>query len=489
MTGTARSNPAPAGLARPILRHVATYSATSFAYQAALLLRSVVAARLLGPSLSGLWDALALIPAYNVTHLGVLQGVQRDIPLARGRGQAQRVEQLRDQGLWAALVPSLGLAALTVLAVLSLRARLDPALTWGLAALAALLVLQQLQGLTQILLSADNRFDRLGAVQLATGAAALAGLGLVARLGWAGQLWSAPAIPLVFTAVGLAGAGYRLRLRLRPALYAEMIRTGLPIALLVLADALLVGVDRFIILSSLGPAELGYFRVAVLATAFVAFIPTVVNQVLYPRLSEQFAAAGAGPAVRRLFAEPLLALAHLLPLSLGLAWLLLPAATARFLPAFTPGVSPARIVLLGAYFSTLFGTIWSVLIVRDRQLELLGWVLLAVALKAGLTWALIQAGLGLLGAALAALLAYTPYGLTLFFRSAALLDVPARRAVELLAGVLAPYALGVALSASLGLLAAGLGNGEALQALAAVLFLVAYAPLAQLSWLRRPRLG
>ncbi len=440
-----------AGAARRILRHVVGYSLSSFVYQAVSLTRSIVVARLLGPSLTGLWDALSLIPAYNISHLGVLQGIHREIPIARGRGDLQRVARLRDQGLCATVIPSLLLSGLTLLFAGAVWQRASPELRWGLLAVSGLLLLQQMQALAQVVLSADSRFGRLGVVQLVTSLVNLATIALVAHYGFPGQLWSALLAPLAFSLCGLWLAGYALHPLPNWALYRSLIAIGLPIALLVLADALLVGVDRLLIIARLGPTELGYYRVAVLATAFVAFVPTVVNQVIYPEISERFGAARSREALHRLFTEPVLALAHVLPLGIGAAWLLLPHLTALLLPAFTTGVPPARTVLVGLFFSSLLGTAWSVLIVDDRQLELLGWVSLAVALKAGLVWLFLSLGLGLLGAAVAASAAYIPYGLGLLVRAARLLGLGTREIAWFLARVLAPYLLALALTLALAL--------------------------------------
>src|SRR5579884_4207486 len=346
-----------------------SFSGASLVFQAVYLLQNATVARLLGPSLVGLWDALTLLTLYNVTHLGVLNAVHREIPIARGRGDRALVLRLRDQGLIAAVLPSSMLGAAVLVFALVTWQQSTPEVRIGLVGLVVLVVVQQLHGYLQVLLRADNRFHLLAVNQVVLCTAVAVQVGLVFLLGFSGQVFGAIAVQATGCAAILLLAGYRLRFALEPKLYAQLVRMGFPIAIMVFADGLLSGMDRLVILTFLGTTELGYFRLAVLANGLILFLPNIIGQMIYPRLGEAYGASGRLSAMRSVFERPTHLLALVLPLLVGNLFLILRGVVEFALPDFRPGVGAARAVIEGLYGFAVLGMGSYVLLVANRPLE------------------------------------------------------------------------------------------------------------------------
>jgi O-antigen/teichoic acid export membrane protein len=468
-------------------RQAASYSTASFIFQATYLVQNVVVARLLGPALVGLWDALSLVNLYNVTHLGVLQAVYREVPIVRGRGDAALVARLRNQALVAAIVPSTVLS-LAVLGYAGLTWRADvPELRMGLVGLAVLVVAQQVHSLFQVLLRGDNRFGLLSVNQLVLSGAAIIHAGLVAWLGFTGQVLGAIAVQIVGALCIMVVGGYRLRFRLEPRLYASLVRIGLPLGMMVFSEAVFTGADRLVILTFLDATDLGYYRIVGLCSGFLIFLPGVLGQMTYPRMGEQYGATDDLRALRRIFLQPTLAIATGLPLLVGGLYLMLPSLVGIFLPAFTPGVGPARWVIFGLAIMPMFGMASYILMVGDRAIQVILGQLAGAAVKGLLGGGAALLGYGLEGVARGVALGYVVYGALIFVCGARLLDWSWREQATVATRLVLPTLVALAMMVSLDHVVAALSPGAPLLAqglVGAAVFGVAYSALAT-AWLRK----
>jgi len=76
------------------------YSSSTLFFQLARFATFLVAAKLLGPETYGLWMALWLVIAYGINaHLGVLNGLNREVPFARGRRRPELAVAIRGVSL------------------------------------------------------------------------------------------------------------------------------------------------------------------------------------------------------------------------------------------------------------------------------------------------------------------------------------------------------------------------------------------------------
>jgi O-antigen/teichoic acid export membrane protein len=148
------------------LREFLLFAGSTMAMQGSRLGVGLVAARLLGPTAYGWWNALSLILTYGVVaHGGVLNGLLRDVPLFKGMGDSVQVELTRRVSwgvvLCTSLVVSLGIAVFAVIGPV------PPTLRAPVAAMALFFFVWQLYDYLTRYLKSDRRFTSASYQQFA----------------------------------------------------------------------------------------------------------------------------------------------------------------------------------------------------------------------------------------------------------------------------------------------------------------------------------
>lgn len=352
MAETLRSETTGAGFGstvRKVLRgggEFVLFAASTLLFQGSRLMVSLVAAAWVGPERFGIWNVLNLLLLYGaIVALGVPNGMNREVPVQRGRGDEGAAQRIADQSFWFTLVSSLIGGAVIIGAALGGFAPQgdEAALAWA----AALFVLWQIYQYLQMRLKSRGHFGQMSVQQI--GFAALFPILVLPATYW----WGIGGFVAGQVFVVLAVCAYLIG-RDRPAwpswqwpLLRNLIRIGGPIMLAGLLYSLLTTVDRWVIVNRLGVEALGHYSLAILCVGALSLFPAVIAQQIYPRMAFRFGETGdpasLTPLVRQ---QALLTISATTPLLLGAA-LILPWFVVHWMPAYQPGIRPAQIVLFG----------------------------------------------------------------------------------------------------------------------------------------------
>ena len=474
---------APEG--RRLLSEGAVYLAATVCAQGLNFAWVLAAARLLGPSGMGVWNAFAVVLAYvGVLELGVINAVYREIPRARGAGSADQVAHLRALSLGMAALSGAVSAAL----VIGFGIAMAPGLRAAVAVLGLLVAAREIYLVVSTLARADRDFALAGQAAVLRVAVWCAGLpwvargGLVALLAWvlAGDLAAA-----LLLARGRAGpsralprGGYRLRPRLEARALLGLAGIGWPMLVSSTVGTMMSTADRMIVIALLGRAALGYYSLAIIALSLLMVAPPVADQVLFPAMSERLGATGRVESLRRYFETPTLALAYSAPPLMAAVALALPLLVGHLLPAYARGLPAANVMVIGGFFLAVGTVATKLLMAINRQRLQLAAQCGAVGAQVALAW--ILASRGLVGIAAAAAIAYGLYALAAVGLSLKFLGYGAKAAARLGALIALPLAAYLAFDLArpaaaspagcLGLLAIfGVGYAAWLAAMAAVL--------------------
>lgn len=349
------------------------------------LVKGLAFARLLGPNDFSYYASLDLVVAYGMYAgtLGLLEGLNRELPLALGRGRARaaRVLAARAGGAILALSLSALLAFASLVWLLTSDGRLRLALIQG----GAVSVVNNFFLLTTLLLAVRRRHVVF--------AGALAGKSALALLlGSAASLYFglAGALAAELVAVGAAALWIVLREGVLPdvrfgrlGLLRSSFETGLPVLLANLAANLSRNLDRLFVAASLGVAVFGQYSFALLLVLGWAVALNALTQYLTPRICGDYAAGTPLAALRRRLDRIVLSLA----LAGGLAYLplmaLVEGIAPRWVPGFEMGVSLMRPLYLGGLLQMLL--LYQVLLLADgRAAEILRQALATALLSAAL---------------------------------------------------------------------------------------------------------
>ena len=384
-----------------ILKDVVSYSSSAVFGQALGLVSGALVAKLLGPTEFGTWNAVSLALVYGAYFdIGILPAMARDVPIHRGQGDPARAKEIEGTAFTTTFVGALLVAV--ILVAISLLPGQPKSTVFGLRGMAIVIVPQRLYAYYQTILRCYNEFGLLSRLQVifAAVSAVLAVL-LVLQFGFEGRVVAAAVAQ--FLVLAYVGSIWKLDgfFRFSLPVAAQLARTGVPIIVSSVVIGFLTTIDRLMIVTCLGPTELGYFGVSLMITGIVFLIPWAASQVIYPRLTHRFGESGKDLLpLKNYVLLPTILTAYLVPVLIGVIYLTLPAVVELLLPQYTPGIVAGRIVLIGMFFFSIVGVTdyFLVTIGKLRQYVLLAC--LALALNGVLDLLFLVMGMGINGVAL-----------------------------------------------------------------------------------------
>lgn len=402
-----------AALSRGMAAEFLLFAASTLLYQGSRLAVGLVVAAWVGPERFGLWNTLNLLLLYGVlTTLGVPNGMNREVPRLRGQGDEEGARRAADLTLWFSLASSIGGGLLVLVAAFGgpVAAEARTAVAWC----ALLFAIWQLYQYLQMRLKSMARFQQMS-VQQAVFALLLPIVALPLAWEWgvagyvAGQAFAFAALCLYIWRLDPPG---------RPSWDWSALRglaqIGWPIMLAGLLYSLLTSVDRWVILHALGVEALGHYSLAILCLGSLSLFPAIISQQMYPRMAYRYGQTGDPQTlVPMIYRQALVAGGMSLPL-LGAAALLLPVVTARWMPAYVPGVVPAQILMAGLAAIALAGAVGNFLNTVGRQQIYLAVQAATIVISLALSLLFVRLGLGLNGVALGAALSYAFFAVALW---------------------------------------------------------------------------
>jgi O-antigen/teichoic acid export membrane protein len=372
-------------------------------------LRGFIGARVLGPSLYGVWQAVRLVLRLaDLSPLGVVEALKREVPLARGRQDAGRIAAVR--GVTSAVVLAGAAPIVAGCLVAALVAALSGVPDWAgaLAAAGLAALCQQLFVLADADLRAEACMQRSAAAGFAAAlTSTLLAWPLAAALGVAGFAGAVAAGFVAGLGVGVLWPPWRLRPlrpRRRRGTAGELIRVGFPIQLAQAAANLRRSVDKLVLLVVLGTTAAGLYGLADTFAGLLAVLPMAVAAAVAPHALEHFGRTGDRDALRDALARPFDVLSRVGPLLAGLAAVLSEPAILLVLPRFAPGIVATKILALTMLWAGLEKLALNVLVALGRQRRA---ALLSLAFgfaAAGLDVVLLWLGLGIEAVAAVSLL-------------------------------------------------------------------------------------
>ena len=176
---------------------------------------------------------------------------------------------------------------------------------------------------------------------------------------------------------------------------------------------LLTTVDRWVILANLGVDDLGHYTVAILVFGILSVIPLVISQQIYPRMAFRYGETCDSISLLPMIAkQSFSAFGVTLPIII-IAYFLVPHFVTTFMPQYSQGILPARILLIGLLFLPLAGGVANFINTIDRQFYYLIIQAAAVIINFVLGTLLVRFGWGLAGVAWAGAITYFLYSLLL----------------------------------------------------------------------------
>ncbi len=297
----------------------------------------------------GVFRTFGLVAGYLAfLHLGVFDGLQREIPLQLGRGNQAKAEQAASACLvWIMLV---SLACGTVFLGLALRAAYsrDWMHFWGWLAYAPVIVSTFYGGYLGTTFRTGQQFIRLSKISVIQAVAGTMLLPLFPILGYYGACLRSGVSSVTNMFFLHRWQPMRVSPRINWSDFREVIRIGLPLSGAgYIYTSLWVSLEGSFVLKWFGIKMLGLYSMAVFVRTVVTQLAQNMNQVMNVRIYEQYGRSGrVEDCVRLIFRPTVFAVLASLPMII-LGFFALPWAVKFLIPNYTESITLMRIMLLG----------------------------------------------------------------------------------------------------------------------------------------------
>ncbi len=359
------------------------------------LVQSIYVMNRIGPTGRGLMRLADFFNKYlSNAHLGALHGLSKQLPMALGRKDDARAQELEDVGMtvvltlgflgslgmlvWALWGPGMALTTREVLAI-------GAGLVWCGHAF----------NVYRIVLRAWGTYSVLALASLVTTVSEF-----LMVIGGA-YFWGTPGAMLGWLGANLTQLLYlhfAARLRIHPRwdwpVVWYLIRAGLPLLVTIFSDVLLRTVDGVVVQYYLSAYSLGLYSLAMQISGYIYKIPEAAGFVLMPRIWEKYGAEDSNAARLHVHVlSPTLAAATVMPVISGLLFILTPYLVAAVVPRFVPGSYAAQVLCMGGAFLALPLAANGLLVAMNREsLIALNKLAGAAVIAAGSAWVLSHGG-------------------------------------------------------------------------------------------------
>ena len=386
---------------RKFAKEFSYFSFATVLSQASRFLTAMWVARLVGPNVFGVWNALQPILMYgSVLFLGVPNAMNREVPFLRGGGNNQKASAVINFAFWVILITSAFGAIL--LAISSSLPIIPENFSRPLLLMATLFISTNMYVFFSFLIKCNIQFRLMSHQQII--------LSIIWPIGCliptyffqlegyiAGQALAILSICIFIYKI----SHITIDTAIDWSLLVPMIKRGFPIMAAGVVHSLMATVDRWIILAFLGIESLGQYAIAILTMGALTMLPQVVAQQFYPRMALEFGKSGSPRRlIRMIVNQSGLAFIVTLPMVV-ITYILLPVLVPVFLPLYVRGIDPARILLIGLALIPLTGGVGNFLNTVGKQLYYLVNQVAALILNIILGLQFVHLGWGLKGVALA----------------------------------------------------------------------------------------
>lgn len=397
-----------------LIKEFSFFSLSTFFFQFSRVTVELAAAKILGPTLWGIWYFLNLVIAYRgVVHLGITNGMNREVPITLGSDQKKHAQELENITFSSVLASTL-IASIGILLIANFFE--DQILRNALYWLVPLFIVNQFYYQINASLKANSLFNYVSKKQLIFSI-----------------LFPIIALPLTYF-FKLKGfiSGFSIALfiaaivvyKLSPISYdfnfhwskiKALVKIGFPIMAVGIAYTFLNTVDRWVIGIFLGAKELGYYSMAIIVFGGMTLFPKVITQQIYPRMAFDWGKSKSKADLKRWSRLQTkytwyLVIPLLIAILIFFPWLI-----RTWLPEYKPGILAIQIIVFGPLFIPFSAGWGSVLNIIDKQVYYLITIIVAVVLNLVINYFLVLNGFGIAGVAFGTAFTFALYSISIMF--------------------------------------------------------------------------
>ncbi|WP_227762466.1 oligosaccharide flippase family protein [Zhaonella formicivorans] len=381
--------------------------------------------KLLGPEQYGIWLTLSLAFIYGqLSHLGVLNAINREIPFFIGKNDLENVKRLKSIAFGSLFGFPLLLSLLLGIGstLFSFIYKWNNLMVYSIVATSIILFIQTICNYGEVIYKSEEDFSGLSKLLLIKIVIkAVLTILFVKFMGFPGLFWGL-AISLLVELYLARKKFKHLRITFNFKKTYELSKIGFPILLVGTAWTLITSLDRVIISFLLSPLQLGYYSIALITYSTLMMITQVVNQVIYPKFPYLYGKTNNKQKLKELVEKLNMLFAPVISIVVGLIYIFLPLLVKIILPEYLPGIIAAQILVLGVYPITLVGMAGHLFNTLSKQGIILKALGLTAILNIILSILMIKLNYGIEGVAVGTSIAYLLYMLVINYKALIILN-------------------------------------------------------------------
>lgn len=366
---------------------------------------SLVQARYIAPEDMGIFRTFGIVAGYlTFLHLGVFDGLQREIPLQLGSGNQAKAEQAASACLaWIRLI---SIASAGLFLGLALRSAYyhEWMLFWGWLANVPVIVVTFYGGYLGTTFRTGQQFVRFSNASVLQAVAGTIVLPLLPIMGYYGACLRTAVGAITNLLVLHRWRPLKVRPRFSWSDFLEVIRIGLPLSGIgYIATSLWLSVEGTLVLHWFGLKGFGLYSMALFVRVVITQLASSLSQVMTVRIFEQYGRSNRVDDCLRVIVKPLsFAFLASIPLTV-VGWFCLPFAMRLLVPQYVEATLTAQVMLLMLPITFLkmpYAIPWAMGRRRDSFWPVAGGFLAFI----GCSWVFRTLGMGIASMAVAYLL-------------------------------------------------------------------------------------
>ncbi|WP_183876025.1 oligosaccharide flippase family protein [Pedobacter sp. AK017] len=308
------------------------------------MIAGFIIVKLVSPDIYGRFTGHGIFLGYlSLVHFGVLNGLNRELPVEQGRGNSTKVKDLASVSLW--LCNVISIPASIVLFVLSIygfyKADLNASMLNFTYAFAAFFIMYN-KFYLPILYRSNRDFSKLTKITLYSSTINIVSVILVfVSADIKGLCLRLILINIVEFLLLYYFSPLKVKAKWSYIDFIQLIKTGFPIFIVGNIVPLWDTIKNTIIFSLGGAVQFGFFALANVINNAVGIIPDSFSHVMYPKMAIAYGEGKSKLFVLKMNYKPMILLLTISVIFSIVGFALLPTIVKMFLPKYIPGIDVA----------------------------------------------------------------------------------------------------------------------------------------------------
>ena len=383
--------------------------------------KTLIIAKMLGPATYGVYNILMVIFGYGISsHVGLVDGMNKQMPYLRGKGDFAGSEKVKDVTFWAVSGITVFFCLVLVIAALIFKSSLPSGLFGGLLILSIVILSSQIYIALTSLLRTDKKFGLLASNTVFLSICSLFFIFLFLmyhRNKLIGVLLGTLLGYFLSSLYILWKAKYKFKLSFDYSIIKNVFSIGFPLIIIQLGYSVLISIDRWMISGFFDKVNLGYYSIGITLNNFLYGAFSAVAFTVYPIMLEKFGKTNNPKSSEQLIFMSTMSLSYVLAIVCPAICFIIPPFIHYVLPAYSPSINCMIILIMSVYFTSITSISGNFLVSINKQNEILKIQGLTIILCIILDYIFIKTGLGINGVAIATGITYFFYGTSIMITS------------------------------------------------------------------------